>query len=181
MTTKSCKICKNRYELSEFYKNPNHKDGLLPQCKSCVLKYDRERIEKHPGPKTTGTKICSSCKEIKPVTEYTKRLRSRDGLRNRCRSCDITARKIYEQKHPSQRFLARIRQKYGLETDMYLEMLKAQQYKCKICGNKDKLVVDHCHNTLKIRGLLCNLCNSGLGMYQDNIENLKSAIKYLEG
>ena len=40
--------------------------------------------------------------------------------------------------------------------------------------------MDHCHKTKKIRGLLCHTCNSGLGMFKDNIEYLKNAIKYLE-
>ena len=43
-----------------------------------------------------------------------------------------------------------------------------------------QLVVDHCHKTGKIRGLICDSCNVGLGRFKDNIDNLKNAIKYLE-
>jgi hypothetical protein len=42
------------------------------------------------------------------------------------------------------------------------------------------LAVDHCHTTGKIRGLLCSKCNPALGAFNDNIEILNSAIKYLK-
>jgi hypothetical protein len=42
-------------------------------------------------------------------------------------------------------------------------------------------VVDHCHATGKVRGLLCHNCNRALGLMQDNIENIKRAADYLEG
>lgn len=40
--------------------------------------------------------------------------------------------------------------------------------------------VDHCHDTGKVRGLLCFNCNVGIGSLQDDIEMLRKAIKYLE-
>lgn len=49
----------------------------------------------------------------------------------------------------------------------------------KIC-KKEELVIDHNHQTGKVRGLLCANCNNGLGFFMDNIENLKEAIRYLE-
>jgi hypothetical protein len=56
---------------------------------------------------------------------------------------------------------------------------------CKICGkpetaiNKKYLCIDHDHGTLKVRGLLCDNCNKGLGCFKDDIEALKKAIEYL--
>lgn len=41
-------------------------------------------------------------------------------------------------------------------------------------------VVDHDHTTNKVRGLLCNGCNKGLGMFQENLSVLKSAVKWME-
>lgn len=65
-------------------------------------------------------------------------------------------------------------------------MSEEQNYRCAICdkipqsyGYHTKLVLDHCHEKNKIRSLLCDKCNKGLGHFQDNIEILKSAIKYL--
>lgn len=47
-------------------------------------------------------------------------------------------------------------------------------------GGTAKLVVDHCHASGKIRGLLCDLCNRGIGHFNDSVELLYKAIKYLE-
>jgi len=77
-----------------------------------------------------------------------------------------------------------IRNQYGITLEQYNTMLKAQNYKCAICGNEDevegrKLAIDHCHTTGKVRGLLCGKCNRGLGLFYDNQELLSNAIKYL--
>ena len=48
-----------------------------------------------------------------------------------------------------------------------------------ICGKDEKLVVDHDHKTGKVRGLLCNHCNRGLGHFRDNVKFLEDAVKYL--
>ena len=74
---------------------------------------------------------------------------------------------------------------YGLTLDDYDEMLEEQGNSCAICdvhisALPTNLHVDHCHTTGKVRGLLCNKCNAGLGMYNDNPELLYTAIKYLE-
>lgn len=74
---------------------------------------------------------------------------------------------------------------YDLSISEYNELRKLQDFKCKICSmdEKDlnyKLCVDHCHNTEKIRGLLCKPCNLALGAFDDNIEILENTIKYLE-
>ena len=55
--------------------------------------------------------------------------------------------------------------------------------RCDICGHepgKRKLVLDHCHETGKLRGLLCGNCNKGLGFFKDNASVLELAIRYLK-
>lgn len=73
-----------------------------------------------------------------------------------------------------------IKKKYGLTIEQLEEMEKEQGGKCKCCHEVKRLVVDHCHTTGKIRGLLCSTCNTGLGHFRDDIEKLKLGIKYLE-
>lgn len=76
--------------------------------------------------------------------------------------------------------------KYGITIEQYDEMFKNQSGNCAICGipqpmssRNASLVIDHCHSTNKVRGLLCDYCNSGLGFFKDDIKRLESAIKYI--
>jgi hypothetical protein len=66
----------------------------------------------------------------------------------------------------------------------YEALLQAQNNACAICLRTVEeinrtLDVDHDHVTDKVRGLLCNKCNLGLGYFKDNIDNLLSAKTYL--
>lgn len=79
---------------------------------------------------------------------------------------------------------------YGITLADYQRMLLEQKDSCKICGSdgfvmnttrhKVKLVVDHCHATGRVRGLLCHNCNRALGLLKDNEESLLNAIAYLK-
>lgn len=60
-----------------------------------------------------------------------------------------------------------------------LRHLRESVKECVICGSKEKLVVDHDHKKHKIRGMLCNHCNRGLGHFRDNPELLEYAAQYL--
>ena len=75
---------------------------------------------------------------------------------------------------------------YGLTLDDYSAMLVEQSGVCAICGkeeavsSKGVLSVDHDHKSGKVRGLLCDTCNRGLGHFFDNTELLTKAVLYLE-
>jgi len=81
---------------------------------------------------------------------------------------------------PEQRWEFQLRRKavkYGLTVDE----LRAMGHTCGICGKElgGDLRVDHDHNSGRARGVLCNNCNTGLGMFADSISSLRSAIVYL--
>ena len=63
--------------------------------------------------------------------------------------------------------------------DSELKNLLTDARSCTICGSEEKLVVDHDHKTNKIRGLLCNHCNRGLGHFKDDPDLLEYARIYL--
>jgi hypothetical protein len=74
--------------------------------------------------------------------------------------------------------------RYGISILDYNKMLEKQDYCCAICKTHISnltvnLAVDHCHNSMRIRGLLCYNCNSGLGRFKDSIKLLQEAAKYL--
>lgn len=77
-----------------------------------------------------------------------------------------------------------LQRKYGITLEQYNILLVKQNSNCAICGINQAnlsraLAVDHCHTTGKIRGLLCSNCNTGLGLFDDNVGNLTAAIQYL--
>jgi hypothetical protein len=75
-----------------------------------------------------------------------------------------------------------IKRNYGLSPEQFFVLERNQKGLCAICKSKPKkLCIDHDHITGKVRGLLCNPCNQGLGHLRDNITNLISAINYLKG
>tara|TARA_R110002153_G_scaffold247631_1_gene403783 strand:+ start:1312 stop:1650 length:339 start_codon:yes stop_codon:yes gene_type:complete len=71
--------------------------------------------------------------------------------------------------------------RYNLTKDQYNKMLSDQNYNCKVCNIKMiKPHVDHCHKTNKVRGLLCNGCNTGLGLLKEDINIMEKLIKYVK-
>lgn len=70
--------------------------------------------------------------------------------------------------------------KYDLTKEEYMVMLRHQGGVCAICQDATATDIDHCHNTLEVRALLCGNCNRGLGAFRDNIQTLTRAIAYLK-
>lgn len=80
--------------------------------------------------------------------------------------------------------------KYGISEEEYYDLLEIQGGGCAICGStdsrviegraKDALSVDHCHTSGKVRGILCNKCNLGIGLLGDDLESLEKAYTYLK-
>lgn len=77
--------------------------------------------------------------------------------------------------------------RYGITLQQWLDMLVAQDGCCYLCGRrpegegrKGTLEVDHCHDSGKVRALLCQTCNTALGKFQDSPELLRKAADYVE-
>lgn len=121
----------------------------------------------------------------------------------RCRPCWAAYMKNYNHKNPEKLKTQRkkyrqtnsyknscLKHYYHISLEEYNKLLKQQNNVCAICGKEEsdkhkngiikRLSVDHCHITGKIRGLLCNKCNKGIGMFNDNYDLLKQATAYLE-
>lgn len=70
----------------------------------------------------------------------------------------------------------------GITTEEYYRLVDLQHGMCAMGGcDRTKLVIDHCHSTGKIRGLLCSPHNSALGVFGDCADGLRLALAYLEG
>jgi hypothetical protein len=78
-----------------------------------------------------------------------------------------------------------LKRAFNISLHDYNELLTKQNHKCYICNSdkpngKGSFHVDHCHDTGKVRGLLCHYCNVGLGNFKDSAELLQKAIQYLK-
>jgi hypothetical protein len=72
-----------------------------------------------------------------------------------------------------------LKRRYGLTVDDIENMVLEQEGCCAICQRCVKLGVDHHHDSGKVRGLLCNHCNSYLGVIGESVGTLQRAIDYL--
>lgn len=77
-------------------------------------------------------------------------------------------------------FRNRLKSRYSLTVKEFGLMLVQQHGLCAICLRAPKhWHIDHCHDTGKVRGLLCGPCNMALGLFQDNQVALRKALDYL--
>ena len=140
------------------------------------------------------SKRCSKCRIQKPTSEFNQDRSKCDGLRAYCRSCCRVYRRAYyarnsarikaQQKERYQGYLPHYhyKAKYGISLDDYKALFESQGGKCAICRKpqgKRSLGVDHDHATGRVRGLLCDKCNLGLGYFDDEPDRLLAARFYL--
>lgn len=128
--------------------------------------------------------LCPSCGETEPTKFY---INKKTGRRSNayCANCH---KENCKRRYHSKTIIQRRAEKavaYGLSVQDYLELYEKQAGKCAICNKepstKRGLHVDHCHETNKVRGLLCHGCNVGIGNFQHNVDLMKTAIRYLGG
>ena len=144
-------------------------------------------------------KVCKKCGVAKKNDRFYKEARVKDGLSARCKACcKADAKEVFRanpepyrkrarEVPPEKSRAQRLRKKYGITIDDYNRMLEQQGGTCAICpavvsghNMTDDLLVDHCHSTNKVRGLLCADCNLMLGCINDNVELLEKAVLYLQ-
>jgi hypothetical protein len=126
------------------------------------------------------------CKKIKTVVDFAKDKRGKfHGKSDRCKECQSISSKKWHESRPVELKRAKMRQyKYGVTPDKFENMWISQGASCAICRDQldresKQTVVDHCHTTGTVRGILCKKCNTTLGWARDDVRWLESAIRYL--
>lgn len=125
-------------------------------------------------------KVCTKCNLEQPLENYY--TYGKEGKRHgSCKTCfKNKAKESKERLGDDHNKDYMLRYTYGITLEQYNSLPQ----ECGICGRNDhdgrglKLSVDHCHTTGKVRGLLCNSCNRGLGLLGE--DNLEASIRYLE-
>lgn len=138
-------------------------------------------------------RTCRDCGLVGDVSLFAKTAKKRAGYESQCRPCKrryITAwrkrnpgkvreyNRRAEEKVGGRRFW-----KYGITDAEIARMIRSQRGRCPICDRAEpeiKLVVDHDHNTGKVRSMLCQTCNTGIGKFKESPNILMAAIRYLE-
>lgn len=134
---------------------------------------------------------CRSCATAKALSEY------RFGRKD-CRDCERSAARVYGKENRARRNerlsrwrrenpraarandeRKRLRKSYGITPSEVAAMALAQSGKCALCEQEKRLVVDHCHSTGRVRGLLCHRCNTSLGWLEAHPSVFQRLAKYL--
>lgn len=139
-----------------------------------------------PRVSRVGDKKCTRCGCVKPLPDYHREKRNKDGRRSECKQCFQTLQsRRYRTKGHTKAREYNLRRQYGISPLDYEALLASQDNGCAICGkspelNGQYLAVDHNHTTGEIRGLLCQPCNTGIGLLNDSPSQLRLALRYLE-
>ncbi|MEV6761999.1 endonuclease VII domain-containing protein [Streptomyces sp. NPDC051105] len=177
---KHCRKCERDLPPAAFARDRNRCDGLQVYCRECVAEYSaahyrrrREATGKTVREKVdvpAGHKRCPQCEVVKPHSEWERNKTSSDGWASYCRACRAERNRV-----------SFFKRKYGL-TEVERDALIASQHGvCCICPSAPAAHVDHCHETGRVRGVLCFSCNAALGQFKDQPDVIRRAAAYVEG
>jgi hypothetical protein len=181
----TCSKCKKEGFNGLFNKNKSSKTGYSNWCRSC-FKLDRDSKSQvtledahkfHANMEASGEIFtCKKCHTSSTAKDF---YFKRDNG---------TVRITTSMCRPCNHNLSRLKT-YGITEEQFNGMLEEQNHCCDICeithiAYKKKFnksfAVDHDHKTGKVRALLCEWCNKGLGHFYDNPDLLRKAATYLE-
>jgi Recombination endonuclease VII len=172
-----CKQCKTRYNKINA-EMKNHKEDSV--CNDC---YQLDRKEKALNAKE---RTCKRCEKTKPIEDYYFKNKEKTHKSNICKECKIKENNVRTHTTSKERRAKWRRVSHAKSYGLTLEEMNAYfiDARCGICthegDDKNRIVLDHCHATGKIRGVLCDHCNKALGLFFDDIERLERAIQWLK-
>lgn len=154
------------------YCDKHHRDSIFASIRKAeregLVESRKRRLDAKKADKVASWLLpreCSFCGETRDASEFSKK-------GHICKSCKA----LKYRNH-------RIKRVYGITEREYKALYASQGGVCAICGlpakDKQPLYIDHCHDTGKVRGLLCSSCNSGIGYFKDDLDLIASASSYL--
>ena len=125
------------------------------------------------------TRTCIDCGlHSEELALFAQSVNAKYGRRNLCYPC-YTRRNKENAKMKDWKTDHQTKKRYGVDAETY-KRLMATSSCCEICGKTEELCYDHCHDTMKFRGVLCRGCNRSLGQLGDNIEGIQKVLDYLQ-
>lgn len=173
-----CTKCNKEKEQHHFsFRNDTQKYRTI--CRKCSKGYKTNRKDKKENIIKNINKClkeCGKCKELKTLDNFHKDKQTFTGYTSLCIEC----KKEYSKNNKSAIKKSTAKKRYNIDSEKYDYLMSIDN--CQICNSKltnNNRCIDHCHNTLDVRGVLCSFCNIGLGHFKDSLDNLNNAIKYL--
>jgi hypothetical protein len=142
--------------------------------------------------------ICVKCGQEKSETDFAVRNAATGRKHRHCRDCQSEYRRrhyvnnrrkylkkanVWNRKNPLNGTYHRVKRHYkGGYHEFVAEvekLIKESAGRCQACGRSEKLCVDHCHLTGRLRGMLCNRCNIVLGLAKEDGQVFLSLIRYM--
>jgi hypothetical protein len=201
-TEKTCTGCGEAKPLSEFYRHPNTRDGRQSRCRACWnTKAPWKRIcavcfkgyfcgGRGRAPSTCSVECAAALAKRKRLDAYDARARAAEYRAEnplRAKTCPVCREEFtprhMNQKLCSQRCVSRdtqARRVFGISGAEYVALLEAAE-ECAGCGEPfagRRKVLDHCHKTGRVRGVLCNRCNVRLGHLEADPELARRLLEY---
>lgn len=176
-----CKNCGKKQKVTKKFKN-----FCSDECKTSYIANLKE-------------KKCSSCETVYDITDFSSVKASFDGKNSICKYCvnnrwsawylqkievnrknNVAANMKFSKTDLGMEaaFQKRLK-KYGLTEKLFLNLFEKFDGKCHCCKERIATDIDHDHQTGEVRGILCNSCNSGIGLLGDNLVGLQKALQYL--
>jgi hypothetical protein len=203
-----CSRCQQELPRESFSKSTGGRDGLHSYCKECMSAYTRAtrprtiheaRIcpvcEQSFVPKDIRAIYCSrNCKQTARYRSLHPKIgricqgcgKDIDHMRSDAKWCSLPC----ANRGPTRADVRRrhhLKSLYGFTPEEYEALLESQGGVCAICASAEvqgygkRLAVDHCHDSSRVRGILCGNCNRGLGAFNHDPELLGAAASYLKG
>lgn len=162
---KQCTRCGANKPADAFYGHGKRPGWRRPTCKDCC-RAESQRRHAHVKHIVNPARVTRYAND----PEY--------------RAQHLQQMKTHYKRDPEWMRLQATLHRYGLTLDQYHSLQERQDFCCAICG--DELVdgvqgthIDHCHDTQRIRGLLCNGCNLGIGHFRERPAALTAAARYV--
>jgi hypothetical protein len=169
--------------------------AVVPGSVSCAVHLEKNRLRtKAKSNERAANGICLSCLTIREpnsafCAEHRKiKLayhRNRQATRRsigQCIQCSNNAASdsAWCEAHRDRRRETKLMRNYNIGASHRDAMVERQGGLCAICKTSKATRIDHNHTTGYIRGMLCDHCNTGLGLFKDSINNLLSAATYVQ-
>jgi hypothetical protein len=150
--------------------NPNPPSRKCPSCGIDLYYVNKRNLLKAEE----GKSVCNSCKFYGTQNPSYRKAPHNKGVFT-----------LTEPERKRKAWVRHLKRDFGISEKEYDALLESQGGRCKICKTprtelNRPLYIDHCHNSNKIRGLLCHKCNTGLGLFNENVDILSSAMEYLK-